>query len=437
MNTPWFTRLLGVLFLGLIATGGLSGCQSGRQPVPPNPEEVFRFAVISDLHFGLNDATDKVTRTLKTVLDKAPDLSAIFFVGDLTDASAASSYDQLLRVVASTVPSTVRVVYMMGEHDRTTDATGALFRSKTGQEPNQYIELSGYPFVSVSVDVSATNGANCYAPATKAFLEEKMAVAAKKFTDRPIFVFYHIPVSGTIWGTSVPNNFASTALESAMNGYVQAIAFSGHTHFPLGDERSILQRKYTSINTSSSTYGLLPYGFTTAPEALYRPRGSAEVTEALLVSVNKAHQVTIERHNTFNGSTIKQPWVIHPPHDGNKFTYTDTRTGGTAPVFSPGAAITVGNISTSGCTISFPQATDDDMVYAYQVHVINQQTGLTEQILQLGSQFWNTVHMPSAISWNISALYAGYPYTIQVWAEDSWGQRSAVGLLSAPFTTLR
>lgn len=438
MTTHLFARRTGTLLLHLSLVLALLGCQNQRQAVPPAPSnETFRFAVISDLHFGLSDAPDKVGRTLKVIMAKAPDIAALFVVGDLTDASTATAYDQLTELFSANVPSSVRVVYMMGERDRSTDTSGERFRSKTNQEPNQYFELGGYPFITISVDGTATNGATCYGAATKTFLEQKMAIAAQKHEGKPIFVCYHIPISGTIWGTSVPNNFASPTLEATMNSYTQAIAFSGHTHYPLGDERSILQRKFTAINTSSSSYGLLPYGIATAPENLYRPRGSAEVTEAMIVSVGPEHHVTIDRINTFNSSSIKKPWTIRAPHDGTQFTYTDTRRGGTPPAFAPGAALTVGNITLSGCTISFPQASSEDLVYSYYVQVTNQNTKKIEQALQLTSQFWNGSYMPASVSWNLAGLYSGCPYTVALWAEDSWGQRSLAGLQSAPFTTLK
>ena len=427
-----FCLLILCAFLGR----SLGSCNNERQPTPPTPGEQFRFAVVSDFHFGRTDATDKVIRTLKNIQSSGIALGALVVVGDLTDAGspAAASYDQAVRTVQANLPN-VPVMYLMGEQDRTTDPSAELFRSKTGQEPNQYLEVGGYPFVGVSVDGSAPNGANCYASATKTFLADKLAFAAQKFPGKPIFVFYHIPVSSTVWGTSIPNDFASSALESTMNLYPQAVAFSGHTHYPLGDERSVHQRKFTSINTSGNAYGLLPYGIETAPEDLYRPRGSAEVTEALIVSVDADHNVSIERLDTFYGTAIKTPWRVRAPHDGTQFTYTDARTGGAAPTFAPGAAVAVGNVGQYGCTVSFPQASDDDMVYSYRVDIVRTGTGKTVQTLRLGSQFWNTVHMPSSVSWNVTKLNAGVTYQVQVWAEDSWGQSSATPIASEPFTT--
>lgn len=45
-----------------------------------------------------------------------------------------------------------------------------------------------------------------------------------------------------------------------LNRFPQAVFFSGHTHFPVADERSIWQGGYTSINTGSSSYLLSAAG---------------------------------------------------------------------------------------------------------------------------------------------------------------------------------
>lgn len=46
----------------------------------------------------------------------------------------------------------------------------------------------------------------------------------------------------------------SVKFEPILSKYPQAVVFSGHSHFPLGDPRSIHQNIYTSVNDGSTTY---------------------------------------------------------------------------------------------------------------------------------------------------------------------------------------
>ena len=42
--------------------------------------------------------------------------------------------------------------------------------------------------------------------------------------------------------------------EKLMNKYPQAVTFSGHLHFPINDERSIMQTNFTAIGCGSVSY---------------------------------------------------------------------------------------------------------------------------------------------------------------------------------------
>ncbi|MDR0390575.1 MAG: metallophosphoesterase, partial [Planctomycetaceae bacterium] len=81
-----------------------------------------RFAVISDIHFGITNrglsATVKVPRALKNILGKK-NIDALFVVGDLTNAGKEHEYNSLLKVFSdkSNVPDGVAVYFMMGNHD--------------------------------------------------------------------------------------------------------------------------------------------------------------------------------------------------------------------------------------------------------------------------------------------------------------------------------
>lgn len=72
-------------------------------------------------------------------------------------------------------------------------------------------------------------------------------------TSKPFFYTQHSHPKDTCigswaWGR---DNGASTR---ALAAYPNAVAFSGHSHYPLTDERSVWQESFTSINAASLRY---------------------------------------------------------------------------------------------------------------------------------------------------------------------------------------
>ena len=76
-------------------------------------------------------------------------------------------------------------------------------------------------------------------------------------------------------------------------GELDAIVFAGHSHYPVGDPRSIHQganpdsahkNYYTIINTGSTTYAEIHRDAVDGIESGIHPEGFAYVTEGLIVN---------------------------------------------------------------------------------------------------------------------------------------------------------
>lgn len=395
-----------------------------------NLNQPVRFAVMSDVHFGVSTAISKVSKSLQTICQQTPKVDAIFVVGDVTNYGNEGQYNDLMSTYRTNVPSDIPVYFMMGNHDRYNDASGDLYKRIVNQPFNQYVEIKDFPFITLSVNSTSNSGPSCYSSDTKDFLASKMVAANAKFPGKPIFVFYHVPVDGTVWGSYSPDKWSSETLQSTMRTYKQAIGFSGHTHFPIRDERSIHQEYFTSINDGGNDYGELIVGMSDG----IHPNGSDKVTEVLIVDVNTNLDVTVKKIDTYRGEEIKTPWVIEAPHDGSRFLYTSSRNGVTAPVFASGAKPSVDNVDAGGGDVTFPQATDNDLVYSYKVEILND-GGAIEQTYKIFSQFWLGSLTPSTLKWSISGLMPGETYSVRVKGEDSYGMLSDA-IISDKFTTL-
>ncbi len=336
------------------------------------------FGVISDTHFGSNlsdGAMVKVPKTLKN-LTSYGNLDALAVVGDLTDNGNEEFFQQLVGVFSDSQSFTNpagELLFMMGNHDNYNGSGQAFYQDQlkvfNGGEPyplHAYRVIKGYPFITMSM---LTSGGDAYPSSTKEWLKTHMAKAAEECPGKPIFVFTHTPPAHSCYSTwpewEYGVSWGSDALNAVLNQYPQAVVFGGHSHYPIGDPRSIhqgtnpnsnRQNFYTVINTGSVNYSEIHPG---AVDAGIHPAMYDYVNEGLILTELENGNIEIRRYDTYRNEEIgaAQRWVLEAPFDGSMFKYADIRDaddnpdnrpirdGLPAPVFAAGTGHTVEPIS--------------------------------------------------------------------------------------------
>ena len=435
------------------------------------------FAVISDIHFG-NEVAEgpmvKVPKALKNITSYG-ELDAMVVAGDLTNDGEPAQYEQLVATFKDETMFTNPVkdfFFLMGNHDNYSSNGKANYQNYlkpfNNGEPYPifgYKVVKGYPFITVSTLNNHThdlehpsNGTNAYPASTTQWLEETLAKASKECPGRPIFVFTHVPPRWTCYATWAEHEngvaWCMQPLNPVLNKYPQAIVFAGHSHYPVGDPRSIHQganpnsprnNYYTVINTGSTTYAEIHPGAVDADENGMRPFRFAYVTEGLIVKELPNGDIEIRRYDTYRNVEIAadKPWIIKAPFDGSQFTYADIRdaddnplnktlySGGEAPEFPEGTELSLFVASTS-VKVTFPQATDDDCVFRYSVKAFDS-AGACVGSASVFSRFYLTSEMPSQLDQRITGLKSKTDYRVEVTAYDSYENASKT--LVATFTT--
>lgn len=389
-------------------------------------EQIFsgypRFAVISDTHFENNwdeGARVKVPRALRHLIAKTPRIDAIFICGDVTDWGALSQFEMAKEVLndRSIVPADLPIYVMMGNHDNYSENAQANYLT-LGQPLHQLIDIKGYPFITTSMN---GGGWDDYAPEEIKALEENLKTAAKKYPGKPIFVFTHVPPTNTVYGTcDGEGGWGSSVLTAALSKYPQVILFGGHSHIPLGDPRSIHQGVFTTINDGSTTYSEIEPGVVN--EGIH-PYKSGYVTEGCLVSVDKDMNVEVQRWDTYRDEEMLPRWNIQAPHDGSRFVYTSDNVNRVAPVWAEGSKLEVTEVQNEGCTITFPQAVDDQNVHHYWVELTD---GDNEVVARhsIFSSFYLNSDMPRTLTVRLQGIPEGMDLTPRVIAWDSYKNTS-------------
>ena len=120
-------------------------------------------------------------------------------------------------------------------------------------------EVKGYTFLGQHWDDGAgmeTRYGDCpFGNELQAFLE---AQGKSLNPDLPFFYFQHPHPKDTCYGSWAWGHDGGLVTR-LLSSYPNAIAFSGHSHYSLTDERSIWQDSFTSVGTSSLRYSGMPY----------------------------------------------------------------------------------------------------------------------------------------------------------------------------------
>ena len=344
---------------GLAASLALSGCRSPwwYRKTPPN----LRFGVISDIHVTTPESTAEFRRALAYFRDRGAD--AVIVAGDLCDWGLKSS----LKCVADTwydvfpddcAPDGRKVtkLFVTGNHDhegwRYGDMTldmhvqgysedEALVRlglkecwEEAFHEPYAEIrrrKVKGYDFISSEW--------------CRGDRKDDMAVSKWLFAhtaelkgEKPFFYFRHIPLPGTV--SSSPARSKKTTLTDVLRRFPNCIAFNGHTHWTLNDERSVWQEEFTAISIPSLSYTSTPRGYENGSDSRkgdakagmerLPSRDDLEEAQGFFVSVYD-DRMEVERYDFEHMAEAASPWIV-PLGEGREKPYAFEAHAAVTPV---------------------------------------------------------------------------------------------------------
>lgn len=200
---------------------------------------------------------------------KAQDVDMIVLNGDVVnaigDSAAYSAYNKILDYVFGEDRKDMpHIIFPMGNHEFYGGNQEYTYYKATGLPLNARTVINGYSFISISNsrlekgDEELAKERNVladgtYNPERIAFLKEQLEISAKAAPEKPIFVFLHMPIDAAIAG----GHWATPQYEEIyelLKQYPQAVVFTSHSHYCLSDERSIMQKDFTMINTGTSSY---------------------------------------------------------------------------------------------------------------------------------------------------------------------------------------
>lgn len=400
--------------LMLIATVYGAWTLRGQNNLPapgtqPQRDGKITFGVISDVHVGITPVLGHGNNLcLQNAFDyfSDPERKAAFVLvnGDFGDYGTWDEFEVFCRIRDRHLR--IPLIATMGNHDAN---QWELFERATGCQGNDVNIINGYYFITISPGAGALDPSTMRATGShvdnyeyiRDWLGKQVAGAKAASKGKPVFVFGHHPV------------YEDTGLDGLFDNDPQVVYFSGHIHLPNNSPLGIRQDKgFTEVNTAVT----------------------ALVGQGLLVEADKKGNVKITTQD-FNRKQKVQEWrfnINQPLPYTNAIRLPQAK----APVFTPGATVNIGDVTTNSAVASFKNAVIPqpnpvkDIVFRYRGELIKKSSG--EQIKQ-----WN--FHPDLFSDTVKQLLRGLEkntaYEIRMYASDAW-QKESAGFISATFKTL-
>ena len=283
---------------GMASFGAFGGCRlfSGRSVASGVPN--LKFGVVSDIHItkvGEGEAMEAwgnnltFRHTLEWFRDQNVD--AVVIAGDMADHGMVEEMEAVAQAWYAVFPGDrypdgrpVEKVFVMGNHDyhgylygdhaaksypdkaeRVKHVLRSDFATRWKRIFNEdYTRfyrktIKGYDFLGQHWDdgtgMETGHGSCDFGAELKEFLDANGSTLNPSL---PFFYVQHPHPKDTCYGPWAWGH-DSGKVTDALSAFPNAVAFSGHSHYSLTDERSVWQGAFTSVGTSSLRYTGSPY----------------------------------------------------------------------------------------------------------------------------------------------------------------------------------
>lgn len=423
-------------------------------------EIVLTFASMSDVHItgtANYDSDEKFANAIKYNNEIAKrdgtKIDAFVFCGDMLDRGWESLSERFARIFKENIEPGQKIFYAIGNHEHISSPNGEIpircIRQYLGEEffdldlgtreefdkGLRKCVINGYTFIALMAENWNAPGPNKYTKERLDFLENALEEAKQRDSEKYVFVLNHSMAYGTCYGSDldgIDSMWNTSELTPILKKYPNAILIGGHLHFPLNDERSIMQTDFTTMGDGCVTYMAIEAGG--YEDMMFRTvmRDAIQFSQNLLIELDKEGNCRIRRIDCYNKDEIKIPWELDAPKKGtdflNKYTFArGDEKHNKAPEMN-GKCYLGERINKDGdnvVTITFDSGCDDDFVHRYVVTYYENDVKVGEK--KILADFYKHPHpkdMKKSYSLDLCKKVDGVKYKASVKAIDSWDKES-------------
>ena len=223
----------------------MQGSVTEKLPVTPADfTPAVRIIAFTDSH-NKNDHVADAVDTAYELFDNDETykgVDAFFGLGDFSSVGAEGDYINYVNTLKEHVREETVCINIHGNHEFKDGNYREYFIKNFGYEPDTVTEINGFSCIAFSGERGATEWT--YTSSSLKWLDKAIGDAQNKAAGKAVFVFQHPHPWGTVYGSSV---WCDPELNPVFNKHPGIVDFSGHSHFPMNDPRSMLQTTYTTV----------------------------------------------------------------------------------------------------------------------------------------------------------------------------------------------
>lgn len=394
------------------------------QPVPPADTSEFtpvmRFIITSDSHITTigdvqSSRLEKMIKFGYREAKKDPNyknLDAVLIAGDVTDMGTKIAFGSIKAAVKPVLKGNTQFLATVStsHDDRNLGKESlALYEEIMGQETDFHRVINGFHFIGISA--SKIEGEH-YSEYQKEWLVAELDKAVADDPDKPIFVLQHEHISNTVYGSSDYEGWGMPDFAEILKNYPQVIDFSGHSHYPINDPRSIWQGEYTAVGTGGLYYAEV----TVDDTKTVHPSGYRMASTFWIVEVDAENRIRMRAVDLVAQEYLCE-YTLGSPFE-REFTPEKQKAKAEAPVFSKDADIRkVGN----KLVFDAAESADGMPIFLYRAFAVDKD-GNRIPVGKVVPKYFR-YNVPDTVKIKLENLPEG-DYKLEVVAENCYGMQS-------------
>lgn len=384
---------------------------------------VIRFMVASDTH--IDAAGDKASRRINKAIklsyaiaeaDKEyQKLDAVMFVGDVTNSGRKDQFCGFKSTTDSALKDGTQLIAALAKsHDGSTMDKKSLeyFSELTGLENDIHTVINGFHFITLSA--SKTEDEH-YSEYQREWLRTQLNAAVQDDPSKPIFVANHEHVKNTVYGSTDADGWGIDYFSDILKDYPQIVHFSGHSHYPVNDPRSIWQGEFTAVGTGAIKY----LEFTVENENRVHPSGYQKEAEFWLVEVDANNRIRLRAYDLIEQQMLCE-YILDNPLS-REYTPEKQVARSKAPVFKDTDVKVRKSFGKYKVTFDRAYSTDGMPVFLYRAYLLNKDGDEIGMSYYMPKYYSATLDDTVKISMENADKNAAY---VKIVAETAYGVQS-------------
>lgn len=394
------------------------GVTGALPEVPADFAPTVRFIVFTDTHKEYERIADCID-TAYTLYDNDEaykGIDAFFSLGDFTSIGNEPDYDQYIEVLNEHVRKETLIVTILGNHEVKNKEALTLYKEKFGCSPDTVHEINGFSFICFSSYPHITEWT--YPHSEIKWLKDSLEAAESKNDVKPIFIMQHPHNFGTVYGSTV---WCSPQTNRVFSGHNRVVCFSGHSHFPMNDPRSINQTTYTNIGCGAMARFEVDKNYIVGQH----PRDYDTAAQFCIVEADDDGSVRIIEYDLNSDSVINDYYIenVNTP-ESYAYTYKNMKAQDTAPTFPEDTAASARRNDENDWVITFNKADTRFIVHDYKIVIYDESGKKIYSHTFLNDYYSITNEDTTYFEIGSDTLESGKKYTAELTAISAYRQKS-------------